>query len=146
MGNFGGLSISRNKILINFFPQSFEMLAMIEMEPLSSNWRVMKKVIFCFLKKVKFCFSHLPRITHVVVDYVSFFTPIPRYYPSLLLDGAARNYLSFYLHGYARSGHLSCLDPFISPTSYARGEKKNTLVRAGIETRSSRFTKNCSNH
>ena len=33
----------------------------------------------------------------------------------------------FYLHGFARSRKLSCLDPLISPNSDTRGEK-NQLV------------------
>ena len=55
-------------------------------------------------------------------DY--FFAPIPSSHSSFPQDGAARNYLSFYLHGFARSCNLLCLDPFIFPTSYVWGEKK----------------------
>ena len=53
----------------------------------------------------------------------SFFTPIPCTYSSLPLDGMARNYY-FYLHGYARSRNLSCLDPFSSNLLIPK-EKKN---------------------
>ena len=48
--------------------------------------------------------------------FLFIFTPIPLSYTSPL--GI------FYLHGYARKCNLSCLDPFILPTSYAQEEKK----------------------
>ena len=44
------------------------------------------------------------------------------------LDDVARNHITFYLHGYARSHNLLRLDPFIFLTSYAGREKKNHVV------------------
>ena len=74
----------------------------------------------------------------------TFLTRMPRSYTSLQLDGVARNFHSCYLHRYGRSRNLSCLDPFIFPSFYAR-EEKNHLVWAGIKPRSCCLTSNCSN-
>ena len=41
-------------------------------------------------------------------------TPIPCTYTCSPLDGMARNYFYYYLHGYARSCNFLCLDPFCS--------------------------------
>ena len=72
------------------------------------------------------------------------FTPIPCTYTSLPLDSMAKNYF-YFLHGYARSCNLSCLDPFYSYHLIPE-ERKNLLVWAGIEPRSSCFTSDHSNH
>ena len=53
------------------------------------------------------------------------FTPIPCTCTSLRLYGVAMNYdFYFYLHGYAGSCNLSCLDPFFSCLLTSE-EKKN---------------------
>ena len=44
----------------------------------------------------------------------NFFTPIPHTYTGSSLDGMARNFYYFYLHGYARTRNLRWLDPFYS--------------------------------
>ena len=73
-----------------------------------------------------------------------FFTPIPCTYFSLPLDGMAKNFF-YFLHVNARSCNLSCLKPFYSYLLISK-ERKNTLVLAGIEPRSSCFTSDHSNH
>ena len=51
----------------------------------------------------------------LTLGFIVFFSPIPCTYSSSPLDGMARNCnYYFYLHGYARSRYLSCLDPFYS--------------------------------
>ena len=56
------------------------------------------------------------RKQHHVLQWCRFFTPKPCAYTSSPLDGMARNciILFFYLHEYARSRNLLCLDPFYS--------------------------------
>ena len=88
----------------------------------SSSINFCTNVVIMFLSLVQ-CYK-----CRGLVSFITFFTPIPCSYTSSLLDGVARN---FFLHGYARSRNLSHLDPFIFPTSYARGEK-----RLGIELES----------
>ena len=73
-----------------------------------------------------------------------FFTPIPRTYTSLPLDGMARNdLLSTWIckiTQYIRSGSIFCLH------HYTQGEKKSHLIWAGVKPRSSCLTSNRSNH
>ena len=51
-----------------------------------------------------------------------FFTPKPRSYTSLLLEGVARNYFSLFIYmDIASKDHAI----YMFPTSYAQGEKEN---------------------
>ena len=77
----------------------------------------------------------------------SFFTPIPCTYTSSPPDGTARNYY-FYLHWYARSRNLSCLDPFCSFLLICEDKKNiwSELELNPIEPRSLCFTSDRSNH
>ena len=48
-------------------------------------------------------FLYSGSVVQLVSFFVLFFTPIPCTYTNLPLDGMARNYIIFYLPGYARS-------------------------------------------
>ena len=68
--------------------------------------------------------SSISVLTFLLLLIKKNFTPTPCTYITLPLDGRAKNHIIiFYLHGYARSRNLSCLDPFLFLPPIPEGRK-----------------------
>ena len=83
--------------------------------------RLHQKKIFIFLGLllIHSCFGALSGGPYPILQR-SFFTPIPCTYTSSPLDGIARNYCYFYLHGYTRSCNFCVWIHFVPTSLYPR--------------------------